>query len=76
MELNSFIKDFAAQFDDTDISVFTSSTSYRELDEWSSLNALAVLNMIEKKYNIRLIPQEMRTAKTIQELFDLVKSKK
>jgi acyl carrier protein len=76
MEINSFIKDFAAQFDDTDISVFSSDTNYRDLEEWSSLNALAVLNMINKKYDIRLMPQEMRTTKTIQELFDLVKAKK
>ncbi|MDR2407060.1 MAG: phosphopantetheine-binding protein [Bacteroidales bacterium] len=75
MELNSFIKDFAAQFDDTDISVFNSDTSYRDLEEWSSLNALAVINMIEKKYSIRLMPQEMRATSTIQELFDLVRAK-
>lgn len=76
MDINNFIKDFAAQFDDTDISIFSSDTNYRELDEWSSLNALAVINMIEKKYDTRITPQEMRTTKTIQELFDLAKSKK
>jgi acyl carrier protein len=76
MELDSFIKDFAAQFDDTDISLFRSNTKYQELDEWSSLNALAVLNMIEKKHNIRITLQEMRITNTIQELFDLVQSKK
>jgi acyl carrier protein len=75
MELNSFIQNFAAQFDDTDISVFEANTNYRESDEWSSLIALAVLNMIEKKYAVRLTPPEMRTAHTVQELFDLVKSK-
>ncbi|MDR1582430.1 MAG: phosphopantetheine-binding protein [Prevotellaceae bacterium] len=76
MDLNSFIKDFASQFDDTDISVFGSDTNYRDLEEWSSLNALAVLNMIEKKHNIHIMPQEMRTTNTIRELFDLVQSKK
>jgi acyl carrier protein len=76
MEIKTFIQNFAAQFDDTDISVFEANTNYRELDEWSSLIALAVLNMIEKKYNIRLMPQEMRAANTVQELFDLLKLKK
>ncbi|GHT15898.1 acyl carrier protein [Bacteroidia bacterium] len=75
MELNNFIKNIAAQFDDTDVSVFAADTNFRELDEWSSLVALAVLNMLEKKYAVKLLPTEMRSANTIQELFDLVKSK-
>ncbi|GHV47976.1 acyl carrier protein [Bacteroidia bacterium] len=75
MEINQFIKDIAAQFDDTDISVFAADTNFRGLDEWSSLVALAVLNMLEKKYAVKLLPTEMRSANTIQELFDLVKLK-
>ena len=76
MEMNDFLKNFGNQFDDTDVSEFTPETNFRELEEWSSLNALAVLNMIGKKYAIIIKPDEMKTANTIQELFDLVNSKK
>jgi acyl carrier protein len=76
MEIRTFIQDFADQFDDTDISVFEPNTKYKELDEWSSLVALATLNMIEKKYAVSLTFLEMRTTNMIQELFNLVKSKK
>ena len=75
METHEFIKNFAAQFDDTDASEFTMETRFRELEEWSSLNALAILNMISKKYNIVLKADEMKTTITVQELFDLVTSK-
>lgn len=75
METTEFIKNFSNQFDDTDISEFDMTTKYRELEEWSSLNALAILNMIGKKYGIILKPEEMRTTNTVQELFDLVQSK-
>jgi len=75
METNDFIKNFAAQFDDTDASEITLETRFRELDEWSSLNALAVLNMIGKKYGIILKLEEMKPTNTVQELFDLVQSK-
>ena len=54
MEMNEFIKHFGDQFDDTDVSTFTPETRFRELEEWSSLNALAVLNMIGKKYGIKI----------------------
>jgi len=75
MDANEFIKNFAAQFDDTDASEFNLDTRFRELDEWSSLNALAILNMISKKYSVVLKPEEMKPTKTVQELFDLVSSK-
>lgn len=75
MDANEFLKNFVAQFDDTDASEFTMDTKFRELEEWSSLNALAILNMIGKKYSVFLKPEEMRTTNTVKELFDLVESK-
>lgn len=73
--MEKFIKNFANQFDDTEISEFKPKTNFRDLDEWSSLTALAVLNMIEKKYNIIIKADEMKKANTIQELFDLLQLK-
>ena len=72
MTKEDFLKNFANQFEDTDVSELMFETNFRELDEWSSLLALAVMNMIGKKYNVKLKPEEMRTANTIQELYDLV----
>lgn len=76
MDKQEFIKNFGNQFDDTDTSEFTMETRFREEEEWSSLVALAVLNMIAKKYEVKLAPDEMKPTKTIQELYDLVLSKK
>jgi acyl carrier protein len=75
MEIKNFIKNFAEQFEDTEASVFTAETRFRELEEWSSLTALSILAMIDEEYDIQLSPAEMRTTNTIQELFDLVQSK-
>jgi len=75
MTKEDFLKNFANQFDDTEASELTFGTNFRELDEWSSLLALAVMNMIGKKYSVKLKPEEMRETNTIQELYDLVNSK-
>jgi len=75
METTEFINNFASQFDDTDASEFTLETRFRELDEWSSLNALAIMNMIGKKYSVFLKPNEMKPVQTVRELYDLVQSK-
>lgn len=75
MEIKEFIQNFADQFEDTDASVFTAETKYRELDEWSSLIALSILAMIDEEYDVQLKGEEMRATNTIQELYDLVTSK-
>lgn len=75
MEISEFIKNFADQFEETDSSEFTPETKFRELDEWESLLALAILNMTAKKYGVVITYQEMRETNTIRELFDLVISK-
>jgi len=76
MDTIEFVKNISVQFDDTDVSEFTLETRFRELDEWSSLNALAILNMIGKKYSVSLKPDEMKSTNTVQELFILVQSKR
>ena len=75
MEMKEFIQNFAEQFEDTDVSVFTAETKFRELPEWSSLMALAVMAMVDEEYDVQLPAMEMKQTNTLQELFDLVSSK-
>lgn len=76
MDINEFIKNFADQFDETELDEFKPETVYRDLDEWSSLNGLAILNMIDKKYGVKIIASEIKETQTIEDVFNLVKSKK
>lgn len=75
MEITEFIGYFAAQFEDTDVSVFTPETKFRELDEWSSLTALSILAMVDEEYDVQLKGEDMRKANTLGELFEIVKEK-
>lgn len=75
MEINDFIKNFANQFDDTDASEITAETNFRDLEEWSSMIGLSVLNMSEKKYGVTLTFDELKRANTVQELFDVIVNK-
>ena len=76
MSIDEFVKNFADQFDDTDASLIKSDSRFRDIDEWSSLNALAVLNMINKKCKVIVSADELRKVNTVKELYDLVISKK
>ncbi len=75
MELNEFIKNFADQFDDTDISVIKPETVMRDLEEWSSMIGLSLLNMVDNEYGVKLTFDELKQAITVQNLFDIVEKK-
>ncbi|MCQ2346453.1 MAG: acyl carrier protein [Paludibacteraceae bacterium] len=75
MDIQQFIANVAEQFDELNVEL-TPETRFREVEGWVSLTALLVITMIDDEYGIVLPPEEMRQTNTIQELFDLVKSKK
>lgn len=75
MELKDFIANFADQFDDTDASEITAATEFKNLDEWSSLIALSVIAMVDEEYDVTIKGDDIRNSKTIEDLFNVVKSK-
>lgn len=75
MTLDEFVKAFAAEFDDTPEEQFTPSTNYRELDEWSSLTALSIISMVDDNEDKTITGADLRSCKTIEELYNLVQSK-
>ena len=75
MTLNEFVLLFAEQFDDTDPSDITPETYFRELEEWSSLTGLAVMNIISKKCNVKISLEELKSCEMVDDIFQLVQSK-
>lgn len=75
MELNDFIKNFADQFDDTDVEEFKASTSLKDIEEWSSLNALSVISMVDDEYDVTLKGEDIQNSNTIEDLYNIVKSR-
>ncbi|NCC18141.1 MAG: acyl carrier protein [Bacteroidia bacterium] len=72
MELNEFVKAFAAEFDETPIEAFTSDTDYKTLEEWNSLTALSIISMIDDNYNKTITGADLRQCITIEELFNYI----
>lgn len=75
MEIQEFVQNFAAQFDETDASVFTPETRFRDLEEWSSLIGLSIIAMVDEEYDVTLKGDDIKGANTIQDLFNTVQSK-
>lgn len=75
MEIKEFIENFAEQFEDTDASEITAATEFKNLDEWSSLIALSVIAMVDEEYDVTLKGDDIRGAVTVEDLFNVVKSR-
>lgn len=73
--LDEFVCLFAEQFDETDASQFSPKTVFRELDEWSSLIGLSVIAMIDEEFDVALKGNDFREADTIEDLYNVIKSK-
>ena len=75
MELNEFVEKFAEQFDDTELSEFKPEAKFRELEEWSSMVTLGLIALADEEFGIRLKADDIRKSETIEELFNILKTK-
>lgn len=75
MEIKHFIETFVDQFEDLELADVTPETVMRDLDEWSSMIGLSLLNMAEKEYGVNLTFNELRNAITVQNLYDTIEKK-
>ncbi len=76
MDLNEFVKNFAAQFDDTPAEEFKEDTVFHDIDEWSSMTALGIIGMVDEEYGVTITGDDIRSSETIEDLFNKVKAKK
>lgn len=76
MEIKEFIKNLADQFDDISLEELTPNTAFHDLDEYSSIVALSIIAVIDEEYGVALTGNEMKSAVTIQDLFNIVQKKK
>lgn len=75
MELNDFVEKFADQFDETDPAEIQSDTVFQELDEWSSLTAMAIIAFVKTEYGKTVTGKEIRSCETVEDLFNLIAAK-
>lgn len=72
MDIKEFINNFADQFDDLDTSILTPETEFKALEDWNSLVALSVIAMIDEEYDVTVKGNDITSANTIQDLYNIV----
>lgn len=72
MDINTFIDNFAGQFDDTSADQIKPETNFRDLEEWSSLIALSIIAMVDEEYGVTLKGDDIKNATTVHDIFNRV----
>lgn len=72
MNIESFITNLEEAIDDFEPESLTPDTRFRELPEWSSVNALLMLAMIFNCYQVSVNGTELAECHTVQDLYDRV----
>lgn len=70
--LNEFVELFQEQFDET--KGIEATTVFHDLDEYSSLIALSIIAMIDEEFDISIKGDDMHSAVTVEDLYNIVKS--
>ncbi len=74
--MEKFINNFINIFDDEFSEEVSSSTVFKDLDAWNSLCALSVIAMADEEYGVEIKGDDIRKADTIEDLYNLIQSKK
>lgn len=74
MDIKSFIEVFGEAIEVENIAELTPQTEFHDLDEWSSLSVIILIALFDEKFGKEVDNTAIRTADTIQDLYDLATS--
>jgi len=75
MEIKEFVKNFASQFEETNVKEFFPRSQFKTIPEWSSLIVLSIIAMVDEEYGIKIKGEDIKNSNTIEDLYNIVKSK-
>jgi acyl carrier protein len=75
MNIQEFISKIEEEFDDIEKGTLEPTTSFRQMEGWSSMHALILIALVDNHFDVLLTGEELRGLDTIQDLFNLLESK-
>jgi len=74
--IEEFISKVEQELDGIPKGSLTAQSNYRNIPEWSSMHALIIIALAETEYDFSLTGEDLRSCQTVQQLYDLIKSRK
>lgn len=75
MNINEFINHLEEEFEDIPKGTLKPESNYREVFEWSSINALILIALVKTEYDVTINAQDIAGSKTIEDLYRIIESR-
>ena len=74
MNVDTLIKQIEYEFDDLKSGILKPDSQFREIVEWSSVNALILIAMVKTEYDVTMTADDLINSKTVQDIYSLIES--
>jgi acyl carrier protein len=75
MNVDEFIKKIEAEFEDLEPGKLKPDSNFRDMFDWSSVNALILIALISTEYDVTINAEDLRSSKTINDIYRIVESR-
>lgn len=75
IEPELFLRVFAAQFDEKAQRGIAMASAFKQIEGWSSLQALIVTVAINEEWNVSFSDEDFRNSQTVEDLYNITNKK-
>jgi acyl carrier protein len=73
--IEEFIQKLEDEFEDLEPGKLKPESNFRDAFEWNSINALILIALIKTEYNVAINAEDIQKSKTVNDIFEIVKSR-
>ncbi|MFN8284398.1 MAG: hypothetical protein U0U67_14350 [Chitinophagales bacterium] len=75
MSIADFIDRIESEYEDIPKGVLTADVPFRDVVDWTSVNALLLMALISTEYDTNIEVEELKSCITLRDLWNIIESK-
>lgn len=75
MIIDGFIEQIEEEFEDLEQGIINKKSKFKEVLDWSSVNALILISLIDSEYEVTINATDLNTSETFGDLFQIIQSR-
>jgi acyl carrier protein len=75
MKIEDFITKLEEEYEDITPGTLKPQSVFREVFEWSSINALILIALVKTEYDVVINAEDIAASKTIEDLYKIIQTR-
>lgn len=75
MKIEKFIASLEEEYEDIPKGTLHPESNFREVFEWSSINALILIALVKTEYDVTITAEDIASSVTIADIFNIITSR-